>query len=201
MQSIHTTVIHPVEPQGVHLTKVKVLANDVVELWDFGGDGGNGFILVEGEGSVMHDGFIVVRRVLIGDEVIVVFVEVVLESCGEFYLYVKQPKNVQTLISFLTYSGAGGTWCHLVQPNVNVVISVCTGLFVVKSQSVQQLMFNHSLMVAACSQRQDLTILLVANAREAPDRRGSWLKTECPINTCHSNAACCCVSIGHTVEY
>lgn len=32
----------------------------------------------------MHDGLVVVRRVLIRNEVIIVFVEVVLKSCREF---------------------------------------------------------------------------------------------------------------------
>lgn len=52
-------------------------------MWDFGGDGGDGFVLIEGEGSVMHDGLVVVRRVLVGDEVVVVLVEVVFQSCRE----------------------------------------------------------------------------------------------------------------------
>lgn len=62
------------------------MANDVVELWDFGGDGGDGFVLIEGERSVVHDGLVVIRRVLIGDEVIVVFVEVVFKSCGKCHV-------------------------------------------------------------------------------------------------------------------
>lgn len=83
---ILTAVVHPVEPEGVHLTEVEVLTNDVVKLWDFGGDGGDGFILIEGERPVMHDRLVVVRSVLISYEVIVVFVEVVLKSCSELIL-------------------------------------------------------------------------------------------------------------------
>ncbi len=84
MQLIHTAVVHPVEPESVQLTEVKVLANDVVELWYFGGDSGGRIILIECEGSIVHDRLIVVWRVLIGDEVIVVFVEVVFKSCRKF---------------------------------------------------------------------------------------------------------------------
>lgn len=80
-QHIHTAVVHPVEPEGVHLAEIKVLANNIVELWDFGGDSGDGFILIEGEGPVVHDGLIVVCSVLISDEVVIVFVEVMLKSC------------------------------------------------------------------------------------------------------------------------
>lgn len=83
-RNIRTAVVHPVEPEDVHLAEVEVLANDIVELWDFGGDSGDGFVLIEGEGPVMHDGLVVIRRVLIGDVVIVIFVEVVLQSCGKF---------------------------------------------------------------------------------------------------------------------
>lgn len=79
-----TAVVHPVEPESVHLAKVEVLTNDVVELWDLGGDRGDGFVLVEGERPVMHDGLVVVRCVLISDEIVVVFVEVVLESCSKY---------------------------------------------------------------------------------------------------------------------
>lgn len=82
MQHIRTAVVHSVEPEGVHLAEVQVLANDVVELRDFGGDGGDGFVLIEGEGPVMHDGLVVVRRVLVGDVVVAVLVEVVFKSCG-----------------------------------------------------------------------------------------------------------------------
>lgn len=84
MQHIRTAVVHSVEPEGVQLTEVEVLADDVVELWDLGGDRGDGFVLIEGEGPVMHDGLVVVGRVLISDVVIVVFVEVMLQSCRRF---------------------------------------------------------------------------------------------------------------------
>lgn len=81
LQLIHTAVVHAVESQDVQLTEVKILSNDVVELWDFGGYCGNGFILIERERPIVHDGLVVVWCVLIGDEVVVVFVEVVPESC------------------------------------------------------------------------------------------------------------------------
>lgn len=80
-QHIHTAVAHPGEPEGVHLAEIKVLANKIVELWDFGGDSGDGFILVGGEVPVVHDGLIVVCSVLISDEVVIVFVEVMWKSC------------------------------------------------------------------------------------------------------------------------
>lgn len=81
LQLVHTAVVHAVESQGVHLTEVKILSNDVVELRDLGGYRGNGIILIEGERPVVHDGLVVVRRVLVGDEVVVVLVEVVPKSC------------------------------------------------------------------------------------------------------------------------
>lgn len=74
---ILTAVVHPVEPEGVQLAEVKVLTNNVVELRDLGGDGWDRVVLVEGEGSVVHDGLVVISCVLICDEVVVVFVEVV----------------------------------------------------------------------------------------------------------------------------
>lgn len=77
----HTAVVHAVESQGVHLTEVKILSNNVVELRDFGGYRGNGIVLIERERPVVHDGLVVVRRVLVGDEVVIVFVEVVPEPC------------------------------------------------------------------------------------------------------------------------
>ena len=79
---VRTTVVHAVEPEGVHLAEVEVLANYVIELRDFGSYGGPVWILIEGEWPVMHDGLIVVRCVLVCDVVIVVFVEVMLHSCG-----------------------------------------------------------------------------------------------------------------------
>lgn len=90
-QHIHTAVVHPVEPEGVQLAEVEVLANDVVELWDFGGDGGNGFVLIEREGPVMHDGLIVVCSILISYEVIIIFVEVVFKSCRIFKIILVTP--------------------------------------------------------------------------------------------------------------
>lgn len=81
LQLLHTAVVHAVESQGVCLTEVKILSNNVVELWDFGGYRGNGVILIEREWPVVHYGLVVIRRVLIGDEVIVVFVEVMPKPC------------------------------------------------------------------------------------------------------------------------
>lgn len=80
---LRTAVVHAVEPEGVHLAEVEVLANDVIELRDFGGDGRDGWVRIEGEWPVMHDGLVVVRRVLVCDEVIIVFVEVVFKTYGK----------------------------------------------------------------------------------------------------------------------
>lgn len=81
MQLVRTTVVHAVESEGVCLAEVKVLSNDVEELWDFGGDSGYGFVLVEREWPIVHDRLVVICCVLIGDEVITVLVEVVFLSC------------------------------------------------------------------------------------------------------------------------
>lgn len=80
-QLLRTAVVHAVESQGVHLTEVKILSNNVVELRDFGGYCGNGVILVEREWPVVHDGLVVIRCVLICYEVVIVFIEVVPKSC------------------------------------------------------------------------------------------------------------------------
>lgn len=76
-----TTVVHAVEPGNVHFTEVHPLADDVIKVWYGGGDGGEAFVLVERKRSVVHDGLIVVRSVEIGDEVILIFVKIVLHSC------------------------------------------------------------------------------------------------------------------------
>lgn len=81
MQLVRTAVVHAVESEGVHLAEVEVLSNDVVELWNFGGDGGDGFVLIEREWPIVHDRLVVICRVLIGDVVIIVLVEVVSKSC------------------------------------------------------------------------------------------------------------------------
>lgn len=98
LQHIRTAVVHPVEPEGVQLAEVEVLADDVVELWDFGSDSGQGFVHIEGERPVMHDGLVVVRRVLISDEVIIVFVEVVFKSCGKFQVHLFTPTAQNSII-------------------------------------------------------------------------------------------------------
>lgn len=41
------------------------------------------------------------------------------------------------------------TVCNLIQPDVDIIISVCAGLLMVKSQGVEQFMFNHCLVVTA----------------------------------------------------
>lgn len=64
--------------------------------------------------------------------------------------------------------GANHTWCNLVQMDVDVVVSVRAGLLMIKPQSVEELVLNHRLVVAAWTQRQDLTGLLVTNTGEAP---------------------------------
>lgn len=78
-----TTVIHAVEPGNIYSTEVQPLANDLVKKWYGGGDRGDAFILVEGQRSVVHDGLIIIRRVQIGDEVILILIEVVLLPCEE----------------------------------------------------------------------------------------------------------------------
>lgn len=80
LQPLRTAVVHAIESEDIHLTEVEVLSNNVVELWDFGGDGGDRFVLIEGERPIVHDRLIVVCCVLIGDVVIIVFVEVMLKS-------------------------------------------------------------------------------------------------------------------------
>lgn len=115
-RSLLTAVVHPVEPQSVHLTEVQVLANDVDELWDFGGDGGGARVLVEGKGPVMHDGLVVICCVLICDVVFVVFVEVVLHAWGRgghsvsqpasTTLDVPKPKKLRIPAPSLIYSGS-----------------------------------------------------------------------------------------------
>lgn len=81
MQLVRTTVVHAVESAGVCLAEVKVLSNDVEELWDFGDDSGDGVVLVEREWPIVHDRLVVICCVLIGDEVIIVLVEAVFHSC------------------------------------------------------------------------------------------------------------------------
>ena len=68
------------------------------------------------------------------------------------------------------------TWDDLVQPDVYVVVPVCPGLLVVEAQGVQQLVLDHGLVVAARPQGQDLPVLLVSHAGEAPGRRADQEK-------------------------
>ena len=60
------------------------------------------------------------------------------------------------------------TRCDLVQPDLDIVVPVHAGLFVVKSQSMKQLVLDHGLVVTAGSQRQDLAVLLVPDPGKAP---------------------------------
>lgn len=76
-----TTVVHAVEPDDVHSAEVQPLTYHFIEFWYGGSDGGDALILVEGQWPVVHDGFIVVWRVHISDEVIFILIEVVLFSC------------------------------------------------------------------------------------------------------------------------
>lgn len=78
-----TTVIHAVEPDDVHSTKVEPLPNDLIEIRYGGGDGGDCLILVKGQWSVVHDRFVVIRRVKISYIVILILVEIVLLPCKE----------------------------------------------------------------------------------------------------------------------
>lgn len=60
---IPTTVIHAVKSDDVDGTEVQPLANDLIKVRDGGGDGGDALVLVEGQGSVVHDGLIIIWRV------------------------------------------------------------------------------------------------------------------------------------------
>ena len=62
------------------------------------------------------------------------------------------------------------TWDDLIQPDVNIVVPVGPRLLVVEAEGVEELVFDHSLVVAARPQRQDLSGLLVSNPGEAPGR-------------------------------
>lgn len=55
-----TTVIHAVQSDDVNSAEVQPLADDVVKVGDGGGDGGDALILVEGQGSVVHDGLVII---------------------------------------------------------------------------------------------------------------------------------------------
>lgn len=73
-----TTLVLAVQSLQVDCTEVQALANDVVESWDGRGDGGDAGVLIKGEGAVVHDGLIIVRRVQVRDKVILIFVKIVL---------------------------------------------------------------------------------------------------------------------------
>lgn len=75
--AIPTTVIHAVKSDDVNSTKVQPLTNDLIKVRDGGGDGGDALILVEGQGSVVHDGLVIIRCVEISDEVVLILVEIV----------------------------------------------------------------------------------------------------------------------------
>lgn len=60
---ILTTVIHAVKSDDVDSTEVQPLANDLIEVRNCGGDGGDALILVKGQGSVVHDGLVIIWRV------------------------------------------------------------------------------------------------------------------------------------------
>lgn len=140
----------------------------------------------------MHHGLVVVRCVLIGDEVIIIFVEVVFKSCREFVLVTTErpcsslPYLCINYLDFSVFTASNNlkeiflwketmedrvakqTWCDLVQPDIDIVVPVRAGLLMVKPQSVEQLMLDHGLVVTARPQRQDLTILLDANVGVTP---------------------------------
>lgn len=78
-----TTVIHAVEPGDIHRTEVQPLADDIIKVRYGGGDGWDAGVLVEGQRPVVHDGLVVIRRVHVGDEVVLVLVETVLLPCEE----------------------------------------------------------------------------------------------------------------------
>lgn len=102
LQPLRTAVVHAIESEDVHLTEVKVLSNDVVELWDFGGDGGDRFVLIEGERPIVHDRLVVVGCVLICDVVIVVFVEVMFKSSRKEtpWVIICEENNLTNLVAY-----------------------------------------------------------------------------------------------------
>lgn len=65
------------------------------------------------------------------------------------------------------------TWRNLIQVDVDVVVPVCAGLFMVKAQSVEELVLNDGLVVAAGAQGQDLTCLLITDAGETSTRQSN----------------------------
>lgn len=77
---IPTTVIHAVEPGDVYFTEVQPLTNDIIEVWYCGCNCRDTFILIKGKRTVVHDGLIIVWGIHISDEVILIFVEIVLLS-------------------------------------------------------------------------------------------------------------------------
>ena len=103
----------------------------------------------------MHDGLIVVCCVLISDVVIIVFVEVVFKSCRKdaphvislFKLFNLTTLNLVAGLVCMNVCFLGffygklyvniHTWCNLIQPDVDIVIPVCTGLFMVKPHSME----------------------------------------------------------------
>lgn len=63
----------------------------------------------------------------------------------------------------------------MVQPDLDIVVSVLARLLMVEAQSVEELVFDYSLVVTAIAQGQDLSILLVPNAGETPCKHSSTL--------------------------
>lgn len=75
-----TAVVHPIQSNDIHLTKVQVLPYDVLELRDVGRDSRNTGVFVESEWAIMHYRLIIIRRIQICDKTVVVFVEVMLQA-------------------------------------------------------------------------------------------------------------------------
>lgn len=75
-----TAVVHPIQSNDIHLTKVQVLPYDVEELWDVGRDGGDTGVFVESEWAIVHYRLVIIRRIQICDKTVIVFVEVMLQA-------------------------------------------------------------------------------------------------------------------------
>lgn len=86
-------------------------------------------------------------------------------------------KWLKWLPSPLNHVGFIHTWDNFIPPDVDVIISVTSGLLMVKSQSMQDLMFNDGLIVTALANGKVLSPMKVANIRPAPLKRSGKLSS------------------------
>lgn len=72
------------------------------------------------------------------------------------------------------------TWKNFIPPDVHIVISVSSWLLMVKSQSMEDLMFNNGLIVTSLANGKVLSHVLIANLRPASlkKRRGKFSPKE-----------------------